>query len=68
MHQMDFIRRQFEISQQLVRSMTTDIEYRRQISDIAEHYKSELAQKNRQIAKLESTIQAMKCLYGDPAL
>lgn len=67
MHQMDFVRRQFEISQQLIKSMTTDIEYQRQISDIAAHYESELAKKNQRIAKLESTIQAMKCLYGEPA-
>jgi hypothetical protein len=64
---MDFMQRQYEISQQLIQAMTTDAEYHRQIADIAHHYESILHEKDRKIQKLESTIQAMKCLAGEAA-
>ncbi|NDD54033.1 hypothetical protein EBZ39_09175 [bacterium] len=64
---MDFMQRQLNISQQLIQMMTTDVEYQRQIADITHHYEALLNEKNRKIRKLESTIQAMKCLSGEPA-
>lgn len=63
---MNFMQRQFQISQQLIQAMTSDAEYQRQIADITRHFESLLLEKNKRIAKLESTIQAMKCLYGPP--
>jgi hypothetical protein len=64
---MDFMQRQFEISQQLIQAMTTDVEYQRRIADIAHHYEAMLREKNKKIQKLESTIEAMKCLNGEAA-
>jgi hypothetical protein len=63
--QHDFIARQYEIAQQLVRCMTSDVEYQRQLSDMAHHYEAQLAERNRKIKKLESTIEAMKALNGE---
>lgn len=62
---MDFMQRQFDISRQLIQAMTTDVEYQRRIADITHHYEAIVNEKNRKILKLESTIQAMKCLHGE---
>jgi len=62
--QSDFMQRQYEISRQLIGCMTTDVEYQRQLADLAHHYEHKLAQRDRQISKLESTSQAMKALSG----
>jgi hypothetical protein len=45
--------------------MTSDVEYQRQLSDMAHHYEAQLAERNRKIKKLESTIEAMKALNGE---
>jgi hypothetical protein len=62
--QRDFMQRQYEVAQQLIGCMTTDIEYQRQLADLSHHYEHKLAQRDRKISKLESTIQAMQVLNG----
>ena len=57
----DFMQRQFDISQQLIRMMYKDAEERmtllNQISDL-------VAEKDRKIAKLQSTIDALNAMQG----
>jgi len=58
----DFMQRQYETSQRLISLMTNDTQYQRQLADLREHYEGLLHQRDRKIAKLESTIEAMKIL------
>jgi hypothetical protein len=55
----DFMQRQFDISQELIRLMNREHEQR---SRIFEKYESELQEKDRYIAKLEATVQALEVL------
>jgi hypothetical protein len=57
----DFMQRQFEISQQLIRMMYKDAEER---ARLYEQVNLLIAEKDRQIKKLESTIEAMNALRG----
>lgn len=60
----DFMQRQYDVSQQLISVMTKDAQYIRQIADIREHYETLLHERDRKIAKLESTIEAMKLVQS----
>ena len=53
------MQRQFDISQELIRLMNREHEQR---SRIFEKYESELQEKDRYIAKLEATVQALEVL------
>jgi hypothetical protein len=55
----DFMQRQFDISQELIRLMNREHEQRNRIF---EKYEEELKEKDRYIAKLEATIQALEVL------
>jgi hypothetical protein len=55
----DFMQRQFDISQELIRLMNREHEAR---SRMFEKYEDELQEKDRYIAKLEATIQALEVL------
>jgi hypothetical protein len=57
----DFMQRQFEISQELVRMMYRDAEER---ARLYEQMNALIAEKDKQIAKLQSTIDAMNVLRG----
>lgn len=57
----DFMQRQFEISNQLVRAMYRDAEER---ANFEQSFHALIAEKDRTIAKLEATIEAMKVLQG----
>lgn len=57
----DFMQRQFEISQELIRMMYRDAEERERLY---EHINLLIAEKDRQIAKLQSTIEAMNLIQG----
>jgi len=57
----DFMQRQFEISQELIRMMYRDAEERERLY---EHMNLLIAEKDRQIAKLQSTIEAMNLIQG----
>lgn len=59
----DFIQRQYEISNELIRLMYKDADER---ARILEQVHSLLAEKDKQIAKLESTIEAMRVMQGTP--
>lgn len=59
----DFIQRQYEISNELIRLMYKDADER---ARILEHVDALLAEKDKQIAKLESTIEAMRVMQGTP--
>ena len=58
----DFMQRQYETSQRLISLMTNDTQYQRQLADLREHYEGLIHERDRKIAKLESTIEAMKIL------
>lgn len=60
----DFMQRQYDVSQQLISAMVKDAEYNRQLSDLRAHYESLLQERDRKIAKLESTLEAMHVLQG----
>jgi len=57
----DFMQRQFEISNQLIRAMYRDAEER---ANLYQNLNSLLAEKDKTIAKLQATIDAMKVLQG----
>lgn len=57
----DFMQRQFEISQELVRMMYRDADER---ARLYEQMNALITEKDKQIAKLQSTIDAMKVLGG----
>lgn len=58
----DFMQRQFDISNELIRMMYKDAEER---ARLYEQMNLLIAEKDRQIAKLQSTIEAMNLLYGN---
>jgi len=55
----DFMQKQFDISQELIRLMNREHEQR---SKMLEMYAQQLEEKDRQIAKLRSTIEALEVL------
>jgi uncharacterized protein YeaO (DUF488 family) len=55
----DFMQKQFDISQELIRLMNREHEQRNRI---LERYEEEIREKDRQIAKLQSTIEALEVL------
>jgi hypothetical protein len=55
----DFMQKQFDISQELIRLMNREHEQR---SRILERYEETIAEKDRQIAKLRSTVKALEVL------
>jgi len=55
----DFMQKQFDISQELIRLMNREHEQR---SRMLEMYAQQLEDKDRQIAKLRSTIEALEVL------
>lgn len=55
----DFMQKQFDISQELIRLMNREHEQR---SKILEMYEEQLQEKDRQIAKLRSTVEALEVL------
>ena len=55
----DFMQKQFDISQELIRLMNREHEQR---SRFFEKYEEQIKEKNRYIAKLEATIQALEVL------
>jgi len=57
----DFMKRQYEISNELVRLMYRDAEERGRLH---EHMSNLIAEKDRQISKLQSTIDAMNVIQG----
>lgn len=57
----DFMQKQFEISQELIRLMHREHEERERMSGM---YEEKLAEKDRQIAKLRSTIEALEVLVN----
>lgn len=59
----DFMQRQYEISNELVRLMYKDAEER---AHLCEQMNALLAEKDRQIEKLQSTIEAMRVMQGNP--
>lgn len=57
----DFMQRQFDISQELIRMMYKDAEER---ARLYEQMNALIAEKDKQIAKLQSTIEAMNVIQG----
>lgn len=55
----DFMQRQFDISQELIRLMNREHEERSRMSEM---YEKQLHDKDRQIAKLKSTVEALELL------
>jgi hypothetical protein len=55
----DFMQKQFDISQQLIRLMNQEHDERMRILNL---YEEQLAEKDRQIAKLRATIEALEML------
>lgn len=55
----DFIQKQFDISQELIRLMNREHEERLRMFDV---YDEQIRDKDRQIAKLKSTIEALELL------
>lgn len=55
----NFMQKQFDISQELIRLMNREHEQR---SKMLEMYAQQLEEKDRQIAKLRSTIEALEVL------
>jgi hypothetical protein len=55
----DFMQKQFDISQELIRLMNREHEERIRMFEI---YEQQIADKDRQIAKLKSTIEALEVL------
>jgi len=58
---LDFMKRQYEISNELVRLMYRDAEERGRLHEQMSHL---IAEKDKQIAKLQSTIDAMNVIQG----
>jgi len=58
----DFLQRQYEISNELVRLMYKDAEER---GRLYENMNALIAEKDRQIAKLQSTIEATRVMQGN---
>lgn len=58
----DFMQRQFDISQELIRMMYKDAEER---ARLYEQMNLLIAEKDKQIAKLQSTIEAMNVMRGN---
>lgn len=58
----DFMQRQFDISNELIRMMYKDAEER---ARLYEQMNLLIAEKDKQIAKLQSTIEAMNILQGN---
>jgi hypothetical protein len=58
----DFMQRQFDISQELIRMMYKDAEER---ARLYEQMNLLIAEKDKQIAKLQSTIEAMNVMQGN---
>lgn len=59
----DFMQRQFDISNELIRMMYRDSEER---ARLYEQMNLLIAEKDKQIAKLQSTIEAMNVLQEKP--
>jgi len=57
----DFMKKQFEISHELIRLMNREHEERERMSSL---YEEKLAEKDKQIAKLRSTIEALEVLVN----
>jgi len=55
----DFMQRQFDISQELIRLMNREHEQR---SRMLEMYEQQLQEKDKQIAKLKATVEALEVL------
>lgn len=55
----DFMQKQFDISQELIRLMNREHEQR---SRMLEMYEQQIQEKDRQIAKLRSTVEALELL------
>ena len=55
----DFMQKQFDISQELIRLMNREHEQR---SRFFEKYEEQIKEKDRYIVKLEATIQALEVL------
>lgn len=55
----DFLQKQFDISQELIRLMNREHEQRNKILAV---YEEQLQEKDRQIAKLRSTVEALEVL------
>lgn len=55
----DFMQRQFDISQELIRLMNREHEERSRMSEM---YEKQLQDKDKQIAKLKSTVEALELL------
>ena len=55
----DFMQKQFDISQELIRLMNREHQER---SRMFEMYEQQLEEKDRQIAKLRSTVEALEVL------
>lgn len=56
---LDFMQKQFDISQELIRLMNREHEERQRMFQM---YQEQLQDKDRQIAKLRSTIEALELL------
>lgn len=55
----DFMQKQFDISQELIRLMNREHQERNKVHEL---YEQQLQDKDRQIAKLRSTIEALEVL------
>lgn len=55
----DFMQKQFDISQELIRLMNREHQER---SKMFEMYEQQLEEKDRQIAKLKATVEALEVL------
>lgn len=55
----DFMQRQFDISQELIRMMNQEHQERMRMFEL---YEEQIKEKDRQIAKLKSTIEALEVL------
>lgn len=55
----DFMQKQFDISQELIRLMNREHEQRNRMLEM---YEDQLQEKDRQIAKLKSTVEALEVL------
>lgn len=55
----DFMQRQFDISQELIRMMNQEHQERMRMFEL---YEEQIKEKDKQIAKLKSTIEALEVL------
>lgn len=55
----DFMQRQFDISQELIRLMHREHQERTKLSEL---YEAQLAEKDKVIKKLQSTVEALELL------